>query len=87
MTNEQLKKICVAAYTNNNVRDTSYDLLTHWSGKETDITVMRLAADLAFDALQNNNLDYARAFREIIHVISQDSLNNDGAYSIAGIYF
>jgi hypothetical protein len=64
-----------------------YFLLSHWSGKETDITVMRLAADLAFDALQHNDLDYARAFREIIHAILQDSLDNDGAYSIAGIYF
>jgi hypothetical protein len=87
MTNEQLKEICIEAYKSNGCGEHDYDLLTHWSGKETDITVMRLASDLAFDALQNNDIDYARTFRDIIHAISKDSLNNDGAYSIAGIYF
>jgi superfamily I DNA and RNA helicase len=87
MTNKQLKKICEDVYKKYGIDFNQWDLLSHWSGKETDITVIRLASDLAFDSLQCNELSYARAFRDIIHAISENSLNNDGAYSVNGIYF
>jgi hypothetical protein len=84
MNNEKLLKICEEAYKSNNCQTKHYDLLSHWTGKETDITVMRLAFDLAFNALRNGDTEYVLAFRDIIYAISDKSLENDEAWSYPG---
>jgi hypothetical protein len=85
MTNEALKETVEKVYADYGLTDRA--ILADWTGKETDITVMRIAADLALDSLYCKEISHARAYRDIVHAISDDSLKNERTCSIIGIYF
>jgi hypothetical protein len=85
MTNKTLKETVEKVYADYGLTDRA--ILIYWTGKETDITIMRIAADLALDSLYCKDISYARAYRDVIHAVSDDSLKNERACSIIGIYF